>query len=436
MNRYLIVPGCSDLNRGDQALVWETKRMAEECGFEGKYYLTSEQNEPVIQSEKKGLEIVYPILEHPSRKFKSKQNIKYTKTLKIKWGMVAFFDLLKSFLILANSTREIVKKFSSKEKIKSIEIMEQVDAVFMKGGGLLQTYGGLSSTYSMYFWVYPLLLAHKLGKPVYIMPNSFGPFEGPLVKKIAYVALKKCKLITARESFSQKILEEQLSLSVPNYADLAFELPKFNLDKNEIFEKFNLPIDKKMVALTMRPYRFPHSSNPEKAYSIFKKEMADFISWLYQNGYMPVIVEHTLAVNAHENDGACIRDVVSMLGQDEYRVVSESAYDCEDLKYVYSLFQYIVGTRFHSMIFSFGSNIPGIAISYTGNKSTGIMHDMKLDDYVLDINEVTSENLKRKFIQLINNEGTVRKKIEDYRKFAADSRCKLKNKIVSKKGVL
>lgn len=67
VNRYLIVPGCSDLNRGDQALVWETKRIAEECGFIGEFYLTSEQNEPVIQSETKGLEIVYPILEHTDK---------------------------------------------------------------------------------------------------------------------------------------------------------------------------------------------------------------------------------------------------------------------------------------------------------------------------------------------------------------------------------
>ena len=261
-NRYLIVPGCSDLNRGDQALVWETKRIAEECGFIGKFYLTSEQNEPVIQSETKGLEIVYPILEHPSRKFKNKENIKYTRTLKIKWGLVALFDLLNSFLILANPTRKIVKKFSSEEKTRAIEIMEQTDAVFMKGGGLLQTYGGLASTYSMYFWVYPLLLAHKLGKPVYIMPNSFGPFEGPFVKKIAKLALKKCKVVTTRETFSQKMLEDQLGISVENYADLAFELPKSNIDRNALYRKFDLPDDRKIVVLTMRPYRFPHSPNP------------------------------------------------------------------------------------------------------------------------------------------------------------------------------
>lgn len=197
MKKYIIIPGCSDLNRGDQALVWETKRLAEEAGFIGEYYLTSEKNEPVEQSKKKGIKIITPILEHPSRKFKSKQNISYTKTLKIKWGIVAIFDLLSSMLLLCSATRGIAKIFLNKEKKQSLSLMESSDAIFMKGGGLLQTYGGLSSTYSMYFWVYPILLAHKLNKPVYIMPNSFGPFEGPFVKQIAKAALKKCELVTS-----------------------------------------------------------------------------------------------------------------------------------------------------------------------------------------------------------------------------------------------
>lgn len=76
MDNYVIIPGCSDLNRGDQALVWETKRLAEEAGYVGEYFLTSEKNEPVEQSLKTGLKIITPILEHPSRKFKSKENIK------------------------------------------------------------------------------------------------------------------------------------------------------------------------------------------------------------------------------------------------------------------------------------------------------------------------------------------------------------------------
>lgn len=422
MKKYIIIPSCSDLNRGDQALIWETKRLAEESGFKGQFYLTSECNEPIEQSKGKGIKIISPVLEHPSRKYKDKGNISYSVILKIKWGVVSVLDLMGSLLILGNFTRSILKRFFPIEKRQSIETMEQADAIFMKGGGLLQTYGGLSSTYSMYFWVFPILLAHKLEKPVYVMPNSFGPFEGPFVKNIACIALKKCKVLSSRETLSQKMVAEQLGIKIETYPDLAFGLPKAILDKETVFEKYNLPWNRKLVAITMRPYRFPHSNNPESAYITFKKEMSVFMEWLYNQGYMPVVVEHTLAINTHENDGDCIRDVISGISKEKYRFISDSNYDCQDLKCVYSYCQYIIGTRFHSLIFAFGSNIPGIAISYTGNKSTGIMHDMGLDDYVIEIGEVDAESLEKKFRSLIQNEAKVKEKIINYRNKALEKR--------------
>ena len=427
--KYIIIPGCSDLNRGDQALVWETKRIAEESGFEGEFYLTSEKNEPVYQSKEKGIQIIEPLLEHPSRKFKNKENINYTKMLKVKWGIVSILDFLISFLLLFKIFRIIIKAFLSDEKKKTIELFENADAIFMKGGGLLQTYGGLSSTYSMYFWVYPIIFSNKLKKDVYIMPNSFGPFQGPFVKSIAKYALKKCKLVTSRETLSQKMVHEQLNLKINNYPDLAFTLPMSKIDKKEFLKKYNISSDKKIVAITMRPYRFPKSNNPEKAYNDFKKEMRDFIIWLNSKNYIPLIIEHTLAVNAHENDGACIRDVISSLDSNQYIFFTEEKYNCYDLKTIYSFCDYIVGTRFHSMIFSFGSNVPGIAIAYTGNKSQGIMHDMDLDEYVIEIYDVTSEKLKEKFNKLINEESIVRNKISKYLDNCVEYRRKLINNI-------
>lgn len=57
-------------------------------------------------------------------------------------------------------------------------------------------------------------------------------------------------------------------------------------------------------------------------------------------------------------------------------------------------------------------------------------------DYVMDINDVTAENLKRKFAMLVNNEKEVRRKILNYRKFAAESRVELKEKMKGEKGAL
>lgn len=62
------------------------------------------------------------------------------------------------------------------------------------------------------------------------------------------------------------------------------------------------------------------------------------------------------------------------------------------MKAIYSFYDYIIGTRFHSLIFSLSEHVPEIAISYDGYKSVGIMKDMKLDDYVIDIADVTEKN--------------------------------------------
>lgn len=411
---YIIIPGASDLNRGDQALVWETKRVAEEAGFRGIYYMVSEKNEPTTQSEKLGLKIISPVLEHPSRKFRNKSNIKYNVTLKLKWGLVALEDLIWSTLLLNKKMYPYVKKILPSSRKKSLEYFENADAIFMKGGGLLQTYGGISSTYSMYFWVYSILLAHTLSKPVYIMPNSFGPFKGPFVKKIAKMALKKCKFIASRESISQKNLKQELGITSALLPDLAFCLPPRKLNKKDIFSKYNLPNNKKLVAITVRPYRFPKSSDPERAYENYKNQIRMFIKWLYTKNYMPVIVQHTLAINAHEDDMKCIRDIINGLDKKNYRIINDTSFDCRDLKEIYSYCDFIIGTRFHSMIFSFGMGVPGIAIAYTGNKSQGIMKDMGLSKYVISIYKVSKDDLIKKFNLMVKNKNEIKNKIHEY----------------------
>lgn len=413
-NSYVIVPCCSDLNRGDQALVWETRRIAEDAGFKGKYYFTSEANEPVAQSEERGFTRILPVLEHPSRKYRNKENVQYNAALKLKWGIVALGDLIVSLCLLTKLGRNLLRPLLPAHTRESLEVMENMTALLVKGGGFFQFYGGLTSSYTAYFDAYHIFLASRLGKPVYMMPNSMGPFEGPMVKWIVRKALDKCRLVSARESISRDMTFRELGIEPVLSPDLAFNLKPAQLDRDEVFSAYRIPADRKVVAVTVRPYRFPNAADPMAAYESFKCGVADFIEWLYGQGYIAVLVNHTLAVNSHENDYACITEVVKMLPEGHYRVISNSDYDCQDLKCLYSFCDYIVGTRFHSVIFSLASGVPGLAISYVGNKSVGIMTDMGLSDYVLHIDSVTADELKAKFTELVRNEKNVKDKLEAY----------------------
>lgn len=183
------------------------------------------------------------------------------------------------------------------------------------------------------------------------------------------------------------------------------------------------------MAMTMRPHRFPQSQTPKEDYLRYKKELARFIEWIYGEGYLPMPIDHTLAFNSNENDAICIQEVLSMVRNGHYFYFSDKTLNCQELKSIYSICDYVIGTRFHSVIFSLANKIPGIAITYTGNKAQGIMNDFGLKEYVISIDDVTCELLQEKFKRLVYDSYSNKKKIQKYLDYTVEVRNELINKI-------
>ncbi|MBW8382047.1 MAG: polysaccharide pyruvyl transferase family protein [Youngiibacter sp.] len=406
MNQYIIIPSCSDLNRGDQALTWETIRIAKDAGFNGEYSMLRSGSEPVHQSEEEGIKILNSILLHPSRKFKSNENIKYNMALILKWGIVALIDLLASLLILSKVTRNFAKVFLRKDQKQTLKIFEESNAVFVKGGGFLHSAGRITDTYKIYYFLFHIFLAQSMKKPVYIMPNSYGPFNGLGVFWLVRKALDRSNLVTVRESISNEMLKD-IKIDAQLFPDLGFALEKSTMRDNKISDLRIKHVGRKLVAITARPYRFSENNDPSKKYKEYINAMVMFSRWLYENNYLPVFVEHTLSENTHENDGAAISEIVSKLNNNEYEILSSYDYNCRDLKFMYSKMDYVVGTRFHSVIFSLAERIPSIAITYGGNKGQGIMRDLGLAEYSIPIDELNSQELINSFISLSTNREQV-----------------------------
>ncbi len=418
MPKYIIIPPCSDFNRGDQALVWETVRFAEDSGYKGDFYFMAETKEPVNQSVAHGLKSMVPILDHPSKKFKNCDNIAMDWKLILKWGTVSLLDLTWS-LIMLTPLRFIITPFFRGDKKVAYNLFKEAEAVFVKGGGFIHSYGGVTALYYIYFQLYHIFLAQALGKDVFICPNSFGPFKGWGVKVLVKIAFKNSKMVTAREIRSAEMCKCDLGIDIAAYPDFGFFLPNAEkYDKAGFINSNNIPPDRKMVAITARPHRFPHSEDPTKAYKDFVKSMRSFAEWLYGEGYFPVFVEHVYAINNHENDSYCIQQIIEGMKESEYVYFADRSLNCCELKRIYSYFDYIVGTRFHSMIFSMSNLVPGIAITYVGNKGEGIMEDMGMNDYFIKIDDVNFDTLKTKFQYLLDTEYVAK---DNIRKFLASA---------------
>lgn len=424
---FLILPGCDDTNRGDQALIWQTVDFAKSAGYDGDFYILADEAHSA-QSAKRGIKNVGYILEHPSVHFKQSDNISYGILLKAKWAAASVLDLIKRLPLLSAVTRKAAVRLSGKSVKKSLEIFSGASAAFVKGGGFLHSNGGVADSYKIFYFLFHLRLALSMGIRVYVMPNSFGPFEGFGVKRMIRKTLSRCEIVMSREGISKSSLESECGVKSLLISDLAFHLPAAEgFDAASYLEKRGIPVkSKKCVAVTLRPYRFPGSSDPKGAYEGYKRAMADFIEYIYKRGFYPVMVEHVYSELTHEQDMVCIKEVAALLsGSCEYGIFSDRSLDCEQMKAVYGCFRYTVGTRFHSVIFSLSCRVPSIAVTYGGNKGDGIMKDMGLSEYACPISEVTAAKLMGMFDSLVENEASVSKIICENNKALARQRAEI-----------
>ena len=425
MNKYVILPSCDDTNRGDQALVWETVEVAKSAGFIGDFYLITEK-EKAKQSIGHGLIPVDYVLPHPSSKGKENENRKYGFWITVKWAFRSAVSLLLCAPLLNRFTRALVRLFLPKNRKQALKIISSCDAAFVKGGGFLHDYGGtVIEKYKIYFLLYHIRLVQSFGIPVYVMPNSYGPFESSYTRRIVGNTLKKCKLVSSRESISKNCLKEQCKVDSLLSMDLANYLEKDDLAcSKELFkEKGVLLVPGKTVGITVRPYRFPGCKNPEQLYMNYKIAVFETIKWLKNSGFFPILIEHVFATNTHEQDMICIKEIKEMLGQeDDIPVFSNLELNCKQMKTLYGGIDFLIGTRFHSVIFSATQLKPCIAITYGGNKGEGIMKDMGLSEYCISISEITGKELVKRFENLYKNKETIIKKLEVFVDSIGDER--------------
>lgn len=87
-------------------------------------------------------------------------------------------------------------------------------------------------------------------------------------------------------------------------------------------------------------------------------------------------------------------------------IIREDDWTPVQIKNVIGQLDFFVGTRMHSNIFATSMKIPTLAIAYE-KKTNGIMKSVGLENYVEEIDEITSESLTRKFENVVNNKQQI-----------------------------
>lgn len=423
----MIVPTNTDLNRGDQALVWESIRILEEIYPNADFNLVmtgeneEERNLQSNQTKEMGYKFVSPLINHPGRGEKEKNKQYYSKTQYLKWGFRAIGDFIPRMLLLSDKKilNKIGLKFLSEEFKVTYKLLKQSKAIVYKGGGFIHSYGSITDPYVMFYQLYYAMLARKHNIKVIFMPNSFGPFKNKLASILIRKVLGNVDLITVREKISKVSLEGLIERNFNFYPDLGFFMQEDNnFDVNGYLIEKNIPLESKKVGITVRPYRFDGHSNPQEAYRNYINSFIEFIKYLLDSNYYPVLIAQTMGPSYNEDDNEAIKLISADFPSREIGIVSDMNLNAKEIKKIYSCMDYVVGTRFHSVIFSLSSKVPSIAISYGGNKGKGIMKELELSDYEIPIEEMNLETLIEMFEKMHLNKETyilqIERKMKEY----------------------
>lgn len=396
--KILISNGWSDDNKGDSAIVEgliessglaELKSIGVVSSFSG--------NSAHFANSMRHLQRKFDLQVYPNPVF---TRCPSTKAARIK----SMIELFKSFLVLAYPP--ISRLILDDSRRYTVDAIKDADIVIGKGGHYLFGTSNFSGFITLYRNFYTLLLARRLGVTTALSANSVGPFVGRFARVLAKIFFSTVNTIQVREKRSQEELNS-LGIRSKETFDTAFVIPEEPLS-------VDLDLPAQFVAVTCRQWDFPYGeANKETQYENYLSAIEQACFLFSDKGYEIVLVAQVIGPTAHEDDRVVNRLLNERLRQKGLEpVVIDQDLSPGQLKVVYGKAHVLVGTRFHSVILALSAGTPVVAISYHGPKATGIMEQLGLADYVVDIKAVKSGDIRDRCNEVLGLHKEIQKSIQ------------------------
>ncbi|MFF3378652.1 polysaccharide pyruvyl transferase family protein [Streptomyces sp. NPDC002680] len=278
----------------------------------------------------------------------------------------------------------VVRRVLPAEARREAEAVAGADLVVSMGGGYVLARPGLDGYQNVFFVLLPALLAQRAGVPVVWAPQSFGPFPAAAQRRLVGRVMRRSAAVLAREDVS---VGELLACGVPADrveravdAGFAFE-PERRIDWRA---RIGVGPDERLVGVTARRWLAP------AAQERYERELARTIDAVQATGARVVLIPQVSTDYLGDDDRICERRIAGHCASGPLMV--DEVVDYRDLKGLYDECTLLIGTRFHSVIFSLTSDVPCVAIEYE-HKTRGIMADLGLGEWVVPIADVTHDKL-------------------------------------------
>lgn len=310
-----------------------------------------------------------------------------------------FFNMILLQLNLFFGRKKIV------EKNKALNVLDKADIIIVCGGGFL---GG--KKFDSFMHLYQMYVNSIFNKPVYVMGTSIEPINNRVIKYFTDKVLKKMDFVFARE----KITESYLSDVLPKNKFALIPDMAFMLEYEKInFEFLNKYKSNKIFGITVRNWNFPNSNNKSQSQDNYINSVVNMMI-NYIKKYDAIFVFIPQVTVSTGDDTLVARIVKQRLPKEceDHFIIRTDDWSPSQIKSLINQMDFFVGTRMHSNIFATSAFVPTTAIAYE-KKTNGIMETVGLEDYIVEIDSITAEELISTIDLMIKNSKKIKKHLEE-----------------------
>lgn len=214
-------------------------------------------------------------------------------------------------------------------------------------------------------------IGHTHGVPYVMAPQTIGPFENIINKKLAFANLSKCKKIFSRDLLSQKhLVDNGLADKSNEIIDVAFALP-FDVVPNRDLSPVRVGLNVSGL-LYNGGYSGKNQFNLRFDYAEFIHELIE--SLISRNEIEIHLIPHVFSEKIPEEDDYKVSvDLAKKYASLKVPARFTSPIDAKN--YIASM-DFFSGARMHATIAAFSSGVPVVPIAYS-RKFNGLYSSLK-----------------------------------------------------------
>lgn len=283
-------------------------------------------------------------------------------------------------------------------------VMKKADYIIDINGYALSSQWGFIASMN---YLLNIILAKRFSIPVYIFPQSMGPFNYQLKHKLLIYPLMKLYLkypekIYVRERDGVANVQKFTKNNVEKSCDIVLlnnEYKLSNIYKKKVnFKKVEIYSDSVGIIPNLRVIE---KVNSDKIYSIY----TDIINKLIDNKKTVYILRHS-----HEDLETCKKLKEIFAVNENVKLISDDL-NANELEFVINQFDFIIGSRYHSIIHAYKHGVPVLVIGWA-TKYFEIMEYFNQLEYFFDIRDSMDVNkINDKIGKMINNHNYEKEKI-------------------------